>query len=650
MSSELQPVSFSAPSPEQLAPGFPGYAIENLIATGGMGAVYKAIQVSLDRPVAIKILPRETSADPTFRDSFTAEAKAMARLNHPNLIGVYDFGEVDGILFIIMEYVPGQSLYHATHGQPVQSREAARLISEICAGLAHAHEHGIIHRDIKPSNILLDRQGRPKIGDFGLAHPIGRTATDGETIFGTPHYTAPEVLVRPKAVGARADIFSVGVMLHELLTSSLPDVDARPASSLCGCDSRFDAIIKKATHPVPEMRYRSAAEIAADLAPLLRVGEAATKSTSSTAAIPRPAAGGTPKASSAVTPPRALSTPVRTRPVVQRPKKNSMGLWIMLFLLLAAGVAYVLKDKILPDSSKPLSNDHTGQTPLYNQEDVPKKTDSNTTAHKNDWSKANDQSDNAPLSGFADSKHDNDTSTTRTRKSGRSDSADAKHDSTNLTNDNGVSLPKTSTFDLAAFLDRARGVMREKAQPDIQAHDKALSENLDVFLRKIKRACHHLDNNERFPSETRAEAAVDKLRANRNRMPTQLTADQLIGGAGWNITVEFNVAHREALDRQAAADTEFAAKLDALCSLYIKGLEYHIAKLKKEGDDEGAKELERESEKSLNNPRRFKNIILDRSLDDVDPDVEKVDGTMPKLWRGKDKPPTVPDPPMPPPM
>src|ERR1035437_2656100 len=138
MSSNPQPVSFQAPAPDELAPSFPVYRIENLIATGGMGAVYKAIQVSLDRPVAIKILPRETSEDPSFRDSFTAEAKAMARLNHPNLIGVYDFGEVDGILFIIMEFVAGQSLYHATNGQALQSREAARIISEVWAGLCHA--------------------------------------------------------------------------------------------------------------------------------------------------------------------------------------------------------------------------------------------------------------------------------------------------------------------------------------------------------------------------------------------------------------------------------------------------------------------------------------------------------------------------------
>ena len=340
MSSDLQPVAFVAPEPEQLAASFPGYRIDHLIATGGMGAVYRALQVSLDRAVAIKILPRETSADPAFRESFTAEAKAMARLNHPNLIGVYDFGEVDGILFIIMEFVDGQSLYHATHGHPLAPREAARLISEVCSGLAHAHEHGIIHRDIKPSNILLDAQGRAKVGDFGLARPIGRSAVDGEMIFGTPHYTAPEVLERPKTVGARADIFSVGVMLYELLTAHLPDEDTRPASAVCGCDLRYDAIIRKATHPVPEMRYRSAAEIVTELVPLLQ-----QKAQPATRAVPAAPAARGPRSGPA---PAARSSRKRQH---ARPAESGSGgiIWTVITLLVAIFViAFVTKDRWMP--------------------------------------------------------------------------------------------------------------------------------------------------------------------------------------------------------------------------------------------------------------------------------------------------------------
>lgn len=262
-----QPVfhAFVAPAPAVLAPLFPGYDIEGLIACGGMGAVYKAVQRSLERPVAIKILPQEFTLDREFQANFVAEAKAMARLNHPNLISVYDFGDAGGMLFIIMEFVQGHSLHHAAHGTAIDPTEVIRLISGVCHGLAHAHENGIMHRDIKPANILLDHNANPKIGDFGLARPTDHKVQAGEDIFGTPHYTAPEVVHAPTTVDHRADIFSVGVMLHELLTGRLPADDPRPASLISLCDSRFDAIIRRATAPNPKERYSSALEMVREL-------------------------------------------------------------------------------------------------------------------------------------------------------------------------------------------------------------------------------------------------------------------------------------------------------------------------------------------------------------------------------------------------
>ena len=176
----------TVPELQQIAHLFPGYEVAGLIASGGMGVVYKARQVSLDRDVAIKLLPREFGADAEFRNSFEAEAKAMARLNHPNLISVYDFGEVDELLFIIMEFVPGKSLFHSAHGTAIEPSEAGAIVANVCEGLAHAHEHGILHRDVKPGNILLSPKAEPKIGDFGLARPVNKEHNPDETIFGTP--------------------------------------------------------------------------------------------------------------------------------------------------------------------------------------------------------------------------------------------------------------------------------------------------------------------------------------------------------------------------------------------------------------------------------------------------------------------------------
>ena len=254
--------SFIAPSVEELSPLFSAYRIEGFIAQGGMGAVYKANQKSLDRPVAIKILPREFGDDAQFRASFEAEAKAMARLNHPNLIGVYDFGDVDGMLFIIMEYVQGKALFYSIHKKAIDPTIAINLICKVSRGIAHAHKGGILHRDIKPANILLDIDAEPKVGDFGLARPINAKRGEG-LAFGTPGYTAPEVFNHQYDIDQRSDIFSVGAMLFELIKGRAPESNS--TSMKTGLDARLDAILSKATHPDPNQRHKDVDQLADQL-------------------------------------------------------------------------------------------------------------------------------------------------------------------------------------------------------------------------------------------------------------------------------------------------------------------------------------------------------------------------------------------------
>lgn len=261
------PVEFDPPKPEELSKLLSGYDVTDLIATGGMGAVYRANQVSLDRPVAIKLLPSELN-DPSFREQFQAEARAMAKLNHPNLIGIYDFGQADDMPYIVMELVNGKSLYYSSYGKAIDQTTACELIIGICRGLAHAHAANIIHRDIKPANILLDSNANPKIGDFGLAS-ASDADNEGGPVFGTPGYAAPEVLASAKNIGIPSDLYAVGVILYQLLTGKMPEEPASPPSTISRCDPRLDPIFRRATRRNPSMRYQSAADIADELEKLL---------------------------------------------------------------------------------------------------------------------------------------------------------------------------------------------------------------------------------------------------------------------------------------------------------------------------------------------------------------------------------------------
>lgn len=318
------PEDFRFPSSDELSTLFPGYRISEMIAAGGMGAVYLAEQLSLSRWVALKVLPAASADDSDFRKRFEAEAKAMARLNHPNLVGVYDSGEAGGMPFIVMEYVPGGSLHEAAGGRRIDPAEVIRIVSSMCKGLAHAHENGILHRDIKPSNILMTAEAEPKIGDFGLASRTDARTQAGEVIYGTPDYSAPEVVHHPDQVDHRADIFAIGVLIHELLTGRTPSADPRPASVICACNPAFDRIIRKATDPSPQARHASVREIAADLQ-AIPLGAA---NPANARAIPR-------------APGRKGSMPQPQRSMAPAPakrRKSSGMAWFMIACIVAIGV------------------------------------------------------------------------------------------------------------------------------------------------------------------------------------------------------------------------------------------------------------------------------------------------------------------------
>ncbi|NQV32395.1 MAG: serine/threonine protein kinase, partial [Phycisphaeraceae bacterium] len=266
--SDTQP--FAAPSVQELAGLFPQLEIQALIGVGGMGAVYKAHQRDLDRPVALKILVPRREYDPGFAERFMREARALARLNHPHIVAVYDFGHKDQLNYFIMEFVDGPNLRQVQKAGEMSPNEALAIIPQICEALQFAHNEGVVHRDIKPENVLLDQKGRVKIADFGLAKIVGKqaqnlTLTQEGHVMGTPHYMAPEQVEHPHEVDHRADIYSLGVVFYEMLTGELPLGKFAPPSCKVQVDVRLDEVVLKTLEKEPGLRYQQVSQVATEV-------------------------------------------------------------------------------------------------------------------------------------------------------------------------------------------------------------------------------------------------------------------------------------------------------------------------------------------------------------------------------------------------
>ena len=319
---EAKQPPFNPPGLAELAPLFPQLEILELIGKGGMGAVYKARQKQLDRIVALKILPPGIGDDPAFAERFAREAKALAKLNHPGIVTLFEFGNVGQasrlsqtsgnnapqggdsekmetgatpvlLFYFLMEFVDGVNLRQLLHAGRISPREALAIVPQICDALQFAHDQGIVHRDIKPENILLDRRGRVKVADFGLAKimadvgqasrlsptseksapqggqekmetgatPVLHELTDAGKVMGTPQYMAPEQIKSPGDVDHRADIYALGVVFYQMLTGELPGQKITPPSSKVQIDVRLDEIVLRALEKNPGLRYQRVGEV-----------------------------------------------------------------------------------------------------------------------------------------------------------------------------------------------------------------------------------------------------------------------------------------------------------------------------------------------------------------------------------------------------
>jgi serine/threonine protein kinase len=259
---------------------FAGYRIDSQVGRGGMGVVYRATDLSLDRSVALKVLTEELAKDAGFRRRFVSESKLAASLDHPNVIPIHAAGEHDGILYIAMRFVPGDDLREMLRQDGrIEPERAAQIIAQVASALDAAHAHGLVHRDVKPANVLMTPEGHVYLTDFGLSKRLSSDteATRSGMVLGTLDYIAPEQ-IRGETIGAFTDVYSLGCMLTHLLTGQVPftvpteegklwahfsEPPPKPSARLPSLGTEFDAIVARAMSKRPADRYATAGEVGA---------------------------------------------------------------------------------------------------------------------------------------------------------------------------------------------------------------------------------------------------------------------------------------------------------------------------------------------------------------------------------------------------
>ncbi len=332
------------PSPEHLTELLPGrnFVAESFIGQGGMGAVYRGFQINLNRPVAIKILELGHGADFDFADRFRREAEAMASLSHPHIVAVHDFGSAGmKYLYLVMEFVDGTDLTHVLRAGQMNQDLALYLLPQVCDALGFAHERGLVHRDIKPANILITSDWRVKVADFGLAKkmdPAGTLLTRTNLIMGTAEYAAPEQMEGAPDVDGRADIYSLGVTMYQMLTGELPRGAWQPPSTLVRVDPRLDPIVTRAMMPRREQRFRFAGEMSHQIVALAHT-MAYEKAAAATAHAP------------VALQPRLAASRAAVREAVPRTKKPPMAMFLGLgsaMVVLALGAWHAFTPQRLP--------------------------------------------------------------------------------------------------------------------------------------------------------------------------------------------------------------------------------------------------------------------------------------------------------------
>ncbi len=323
------------PSPEAMHSLLPAFEFTDMVTSSDLGAVFFANQKSLDRQVALKVFSPALAADPGFHKAFGNSSKLAAGLRHTNLIGILDSGEVGGMPYLVMEFVPGKSLARSTQGHIVEFGQSLSIINAISEGLAHAHDAGLVHGHLDNLSILLNQNALPKIGNFGF----GRAVHTDPQVDTPTHFTAPEVLADPSAATKASDVYSIAALFHGLITGKPFSPEAPAPSSVCGCRPAVDAVLKRATDADPLKRYSDARAFQAAL------NQATAKP------APAPASSG----------PSSTPPPTAARPKAGSDSKLLVKIAIIIVLLIAIFFTWELQKKVRADRERENREIHAKQ-------------------------------------------------------------------------------------------------------------------------------------------------------------------------------------------------------------------------------------------------------------------------------------------------
>lgn len=348
---ELRPVGDGSSGESDAQPAIAGYEILERVGEGGMATVYRARQLSLQREVALKFLSKDLASSDEFVKRFDKEARALGNLSHPNIVTCFDKGCDGGHYFLSMEFIHGRSLRAEMEEGRLSPDRVLEIVSDVCQALAYTHEHGVIHRDVKPENVLLTREGKVKVTDFGLAAMAGEGSvsdnlTRANVMMGTVNYMPPEQRVDAKAVDHRADLYAVGVLFYEMLTGKLPMGSVQmPGEMDSSLDPRIDDLLHRMLKQDPADRIASAAQVVEEIAVIRSLPSpvpGATKVPETPRALP--AMAGQERAESDIADlvaqaqrdmkrQRTKGLPTQIK-IVAPPKGRSRGLmWVLCFLL-----------------------------------------------------------------------------------------------------------------------------------------------------------------------------------------------------------------------------------------------------------------------------------------------------------------------------